>query len=347
MQQVQGQQSTSQTVVNGCFSSKGGDIDLEASNSTADSDSSCAGGLMVASSNASFPERLMEPSLVLVEVNVPPSCLLDGVDSQQSFGTGVILHHARGMGLVAVDKNTVKVSASDIVLSFAAFPIEIPGQVVFLHPVYNYALVCYDPSALGTVGLSKVRAAEVLPEPALCRGDPVHLVVLTRNLRAKSRKSKVTNSFVSLSLGYEVDILVGTDVRDGNGTTRVINWCGSLVQDPYPAVRALGFLPKGGGAYVTRWHRGSPADRYGLRARRWIVEVNGKPTPDLDAFVNVTKELGSEEFVRVKTISLDGRPSVLTLKQDLHYWPTWEVRFDPDSALWRRSTIKALHYSNP
>ncbi|KAJ4830022.1 hypothetical protein Tsubulata_001862 [Turnera subulata] len=407
MQQMQGKQSTSQTVVNGCFSSKGGDIDLEASNSTKDSDSSGAGGLMVASSNALFPERQMEPSLVLVEVNVPPSCLLDGVDSQQSFGTGVILHHAQGMGLVAVDKNTVKVSASDIVLSFAAFPIEIPGQVIFLHPVYNYALVCYDPSALGIVGLSKT-------EPALCRGDPVHLVVLTRNLRAKSRKSKVTNSCVALrntevielesdfgnSLtgvicsksgkvqalwgsfsigGYEVDILVGTDVRDGNGTTHVINWCGCLVQDPYPAVRALGFLPKGGGAYVTRqvlcfwWYRGSPADRYGLRARRWIVEVNGKPTPDLDAFVNVTKviftshalgqrenngqdaqayvvygaELGSEEFVRVKTINLDGRPSVLTLKQDLHYWPTWEVRFDPDSALWRRNTIKALHYSNP
>jgi hypothetical protein len=35
--------------------------------------------------------------------------------------------------------------------------------------------------------------------------------------------------------------------------------------------------------------RGSPADRYALGALRWIVRVNGKPTPDLDAFVNVTK----------------------------------------------------------
>lgn len=29
--------------------------------------------------------------------------------------------------------------------------------------------------------------------------------------------------------------------------------------------------------------------RYGLYALQWIVEVNGKPTPDLDAFVKVTK----------------------------------------------------------
>jgi len=36
-------------------------------------------------------------------------------------------------------------------------------QVVFLHPVYNYALVSYDPSALGAVGASMVRAAELLP----------------------------------------------------------------------------------------------------------------------------------------------------------------------------------------
>lgn len=38
-----------------------------------------------------------------------------------------------------------------------------------------------------------------------------------------------------------------------------------------------------------RWCHGSPVHRYGLYALQWIVEVNGKATPDLDAFVNVTK----------------------------------------------------------
>lgn len=59
--------------------------------------------------------------------------------------------------------------------------------------------------------------------------------------------------FVVCSQGREMEIRVGTDIRDGNGTTRVINWCGCYVQDPHPAVRALGFLPKEGhGVYVTR-----------------------------------------------------------------------------------------------
>ncbi|KAG4975124.1 hypothetical protein JHK87_031945 [Glycine soja] len=53
--------------------------------------------------------------------------------------------------------------------------------------------------------------------------------------------------------GQEVELFVGTDVRDGNGTARAINWCGCIVQDPHPAVRALGFLPEEGhGVYVAR-----------------------------------------------------------------------------------------------
>ncbi|KAI3722738.1 hypothetical protein L2E82_33802 [Cichorium intybus] len=488
--------------------------------------------------NASVAERVIEPTLVMFEVYVPSSCMLDAVHCQHFFGTGVIIHHSENMGLVAVDKNTVAISASDIMLSFAAFPIEIPGEVVFLHPVHNYALVAYDPSALGPAGASVVRAAQLLPEPSLRRGESVYLVGLSRSLQATSRKSVVTNPCAALNIssadspryratnmevieldtdfgssfsgvltdeqgrvkaiwgsfstqvkysgsssedhqfvrgipiytisqilekiitgakgprllingikrpmplvrilevelyptllskarsfglsddwirdlvkkdpvrrqvlrvkgclagskaenllqqgdmvlainkkavtcfrdvedacqeldldgdvdgrllltvfrqGREMEILVGTDVRDGNGTTRVINWCGCFLQDTHPAVRALGFLPdEGHGVYVTRWSHGSPVHRYGLYALQWIVEVNGKPTPDLEAFVNVTKEIENGEFVRVKTVYLNGKPRVLTLKQDLHYWPTWELRFDPETAMWQRKTIKAL-----
>lgn len=442
------------------------------------------------------------------------------------------------MGLVAVDKNTVAVSVSDIMLSFAAFPIEIPGEVVFLHPVHNFALVAYDPSALGTAAASAVRACELLPDPALRRGDSVYLVGLSRSLQATSRKSVVTNPSAAVNIGsadcpryratnmevieldtdfgstfsgvltdergrvqalwgsfstqlkygcsssedhqfvrgipiytisqvlgkiisgadgpprlinglqrpmprlrilevelyptllskarsfglsdtwiqalvkkdpmrrqvlrvkgcfagskaenlleqgdmvlainkepvtcfrdiehacqsldrsndsdgrlnltifrqgQEIELLVGTDVRDGNGTSRAISWCGCIVQDPHPAVRALGFLPdEGHGVYVARWCHGSPVHRYGLYALQWIVEVNGKPTPSLDAFVDVTKTIEHGEFVRVRTVHLNGKPRVLTLKQDLHYWPTWELRFDLETAMWRRKTIKAL-----
>lgn len=60
--------------------------------------------------------------------------------------------------------------------------------------------------------------------------------------------------FFMVCQGREIELLVGTDIRDGNGTTRIINWCGCFVQDPHPAVRALGFLPQEGhGVYVTRY----------------------------------------------------------------------------------------------
>ncbi|KAL6960902.1 Protease Do-like 7 [Sarracenia purpurea var. burkii] len=151
--------------------------------------------------NASVAECIIEPALVMLEVHVPPSCMLDGVHSQHFSGTGVIVYHSCDMGLVAIDRNTVAISASDVMLSFAAFPIEIPGEVVFLHPVHNYALVAYDPSALGAAGASVVRAAELLPEPPLRRGDAVYLVGLSRSLQATSRKSVVTNSYAALNIG--------------------------------------------------------------------------------------------------------------------------------------------------
>ncbi|KAL3372856.1 hypothetical protein AABB24_005072 [Solanum stoloniferum] len=149
----------------------------------------------------SVAERVIEPTLVMFEVHVPSSCMLDGVHSQQFFGTGVIVYHSQTMGLVAVDKNTVAVPVSDVMLSFAAFPIEIPAEVVFLHPFHNFALVAYDPSALGAAAASVVRAAELLPEPALRRGDSVFLVGLSRSLQATSRKSIVTNPSAAVNIG--------------------------------------------------------------------------------------------------------------------------------------------------
>ncbi|KAG5528098.1 hypothetical protein RHGRI_028887 [Rhododendron griersonianum] len=474
-------------------------------------------GSAAVATNVSVAERVIEPTLVMVEVHVPPSCTLDGVHSLHSLGTGVIVYHSPDMGLVVVDKTTVVISASDVMLSFAAFPIEIPGEVVFLHPVHNYALVAYDPSALGADGASVVRAAKLLPEPPLCRGDAVYLVGLSRSLQATSRKSIVTNAHAAINIGpsdspryratnievieldadfgstfsgvlsdehgrvqaiwgsfsgqildeiisgangpnllingvrrqmppirilevelyprllskarsfglsnnwvqtlvkkdpirrqvlcvkgclagskaenalqpgdmilainkepitcfgdiedgcrvlnqcdesdgklgmtifrrgCEIEMLVGTDVRDGNGTKRVISWCGCIVQDPHPAVRALGFLPdEGHGVYVARLSSGSPAHRYGLYDRQWIVEVNGKRTPDLDAFVEVTKEIDDGEFARVKTVKLTGKPQVLTLKQDLHYWPTWEVRRNPYTAMASKGDSRAINPS--
>jgi len=73
-------------------------------------------------------------------------------------GTGVVVYHSETMGIVAVDRNTVSIFVSDVMLAFAAYPVEILGEVVFLHLVQNYALIVYDPMALGPSGAAAARA---------------------------------------------------------------------------------------------------------------------------------------------------------------------------------------------
>ena len=56
------------------------------------------------------------------------------------------------LGIVLVDRNTVPIASCDILISFAAFPLEVSGRVEYLHPTHNFALVSYDARALPAVG---------------------------------------------------------------------------------------------------------------------------------------------------------------------------------------------------
>ncbi|CAN1163111.1 Protease Do-like 7 [Linum perenne] len=488
----------------------------------------------------SFSTRtFLEPSLVMCEVSIPSVCMTDGVHGKYYNGLGLIIHHSKTLGLIVVDRNTVPIFACDILLYFASCPVQISGQVVYLHPVHNYAILSYNPTSLGAEGTTMVRAAQLLSDQSLCHGDSVFLVSLTEHLGAISKKAIVTNPFCSLHVnsaeyphykarnievieldsdfgdnipgilcnefgkvqalwgsfytelesgnmmknqitrgipiylvsqvlekmlygstqilvnentrlsmplvrvleveffprslsrarnygltdywiktllkkdpvrkhvlrviscsagskaanhliegdmllaingkpvtsyldienaceeldkinahdedangklsltifrqGCEVSVEVETDIRDGNGTRRVINWSGCIIQETHPAVRAFGYLPQQGhGVYITTWFTGCPAERYNIWGGQWIVEVNGKMTPNLDVFLDVVKELDHDEFVRIKTINLEGKPQVSTLKQDLCYWPTEELIFDPNTTTWRRHTVKAF-----
>ncbi len=88
--------------------------------------------------------------------------------------------------------------------------------------------------------------------------------------------------------GHIMEVEVQLGQEDGMGTGRLVHWCGAQLQAPHRAVRELGFLPAGAsGVYVSRWHHGSPAHRYGLYALHWVLEVNGHATPDLDTFLKV------------------------------------------------------------
>jgi hypothetical protein len=56
------------------------------------------------------------------------------------------------------------------------------------------------------------------------------------------------------------------------------------------------------------------------------VAVDGQPVTDLDTFLEAVQTKGDRDAVRLETVDLDGKPDVITLKLDLEYWPTYELR---------------------
>jgi S1-C subfamily serine protease len=133
--------------------------------------------------------------------------------------------------------------------------------------------------------------------------------------------------------GEELTLDVATTPQSGRGTDRFLFWEGALLQTPHPAVSAQhGVAP--GGVYVSWFWFGSPANRSRLLATHRIVEVDGIPITKLDAFLAVTMNRPNGRAVRLKTIDLDGKASVVTLKPDPHFWPTREIRRGPEG--WER-----------
>lgn len=95
----------------------------------------------------------------------------------------------------------------------------------------------------------------------------------------------------------------------------------SNILQTFRAVGQLGFTYDG--VYCSRWHYGSPSHRFSLRAVHWIVEVNGKATPNIETFLEVVKDFKHGDAVRIKLIGLQDKIIVTTMKLDYHYWPTW------------------------
>jgi hypothetical protein len=93
-------------------------------------------------------------ALVMVELSIPQMC--DGVASSSYVGCGIIVDKKRG--LVVTDRNTIPVPIGDVTLTFAA-SLEIPGSILFLHPVHNFTLLQYDPALIGDTPVTEVALA--------------------------------------------------------------------------------------------------------------------------------------------------------------------------------------------
>jgi len=151
-------------------------------------------------------------------------------------------------------------------------------------------------------------------------GEPVNTF---REAELATQKDEV--EITVLRNNEELTTMIKTVPLDGIGIDRVILWGGALLQMPHRALSAQrGIGP--GGVYVSYFNFGSPASRSELFAGRRIVAVDGKPTPDLDRFLEAVRGMPDGESVRLNTVTWNNVPEVITLELDQQYWPSYELR---------------------
>ena len=122
------------------------------------------------------------PALVLVNFSMPYT--VSGVSDRYYYGTGMIVDAERGW--VVVDRNTVPVAIGDVRITFAG-SLEVPGQVEYIHPLHNLAVVSYDPALIGS---TPVRAARLATAPVR-PGNDVAVVGLAPDHRVMSQRAEV------------------------------------------------------------------------------------------------------------------------------------------------------------
>ena len=164
-------------------------------------------------------------------------------------------------------------------------------------------------------------AAEVLQDADLILyvdGEPA---LRARDLELAAREAVV--ELTMLRAGAVLTVEVAPVPLDTSGTTRVVQWAGLLVQAPHREVGLqTGIDP--GGAYISQWYQGSPAERGRAFATKSIVEVDGVPVTSLDDLLAVAAEK-RDGSVRVTLQEANGRTVSRTLELDPEFWPTIEL----------------------
>lgn len=177
--------------------------------------------------------------------------------------------------------------------------------------------------------LAVVRTVAGSPSAGFFKPGDVLLAIDGRpanTFREVERATQVDEVKVSIFRDGEVlDETLDTVALDGDGIDRIVSWAGALLQAPHRALAAQRGTPPYG-VYVAYFNYGSPASRYGLFAGQRIIEVNGEPTPDLEAFVNQVSQRQDRSDLRLRTVTWNNVPQVITLQLDQRYWPAYELR---------------------
>lgn len=127
--------------------------------------------------------------------------------------------------------------------------------------------------------------------------------------------------------GKQQDFEVGTRKLTETDTLEFYLWSGALLQKPHRAIAAQYGIEQEG-VYISWYYFGSPANRYNLRPLLRITEFEGEKVTSLEQFIELSKKHSDKLYVRIRMLDLIGRESIITLKQDMRYWPTQKIYWD-------------------
>ncbi|KAG9259266.1 PDZ-like domain-containing protein [Emericellopsis atlantica] len=138
----------------------------------------------------------------------------------------------------------------------------------------------------------------------------------------------------------EIQLSVPTVKADDLETDHAVSFCGAIFHRPHQAVRQqISMLHSE--VYVSSRVRGSPAYQYGVAPTNFITAVNGTPTPDLESFIRETRKIPDNTYFRMKAVTFDSVPWMITMKKNDHYFPTMEWIKDSNEVCgWRRVTYE-------
>eukprot|EP00053_Salpingoeca_punica_P023971 m.11928 g.11928 ORF g.11928 m.11928 type:complete len:1026 (-) comp5999_c0_seq2:148-3225(-) len=121
------------------------------------------------------------------------------------------------------------------------------------------------------------------------------------------------------------------------GTDDLVLWSGAVLQAPTPVHRWI-WGARRGCVLVSAAESGSPAQLCGLEGAI-IQEIDGMPTPTLEAFTRIVANLRSGDTVRIKFFKLQTQKvGVTTLKVDQDFFPGQRLRLGSDG-LWSRTAL--------
>ncbi|KAI8963871.1 Pro-apoptotic serine protease NMA111 [Daldinia sp. FL1419] len=165
--------------------------------------------------------------------------------------------------------------------------------------------------------------------------------IITRVLELDVMYSQEVLEAVIVRESREMRLQVPTSPADNLETNHAISFCGAIIHVPHLAVRQQ-ISKLASEVYVSARGRGSPAYQYGLAPTNFITHVNGKPTPDLKTFLENVVKIPDNTYFRLKAMTFDNQPWVITMKKNEHYFPTMEwIKDGSEPCGWKRITYES------